>query len=145
MQRKRSCMRAQKIEDSSDARKRKTRSGEDAECVGKLRKENRSSAECRFRRSRTNEWSGRRVERVESGTRQTCLAITEKLKRWRQPLRFRGFFRNSVSRVSRLPRTASVLALPASRISVFFLPISPICYSRQPRTFPRPFFLRRPL
>lgn len=114
MQRKRSCMRAQKIEDSSDARKRKTRSGEDAECVGKLRKENRSSAECRFRRSRTNEWSGRRVERVESGTRQTCLAITEKLKRWRQPLRFRGFFRNSVSRVSRLPRTASVLALPAS-------------------------------
>lgn len=31
---------------------------------------------------------GRRVERVESGTRQTCLAITEKLKRSRQPLCF---------------------------------------------------------
>lgn len=38
---------------------------------------------------------GRRVERVESGTRQTCLAITEKLKRSRQPPLFpccRGFF-----------------------------------------------------
>ena len=31
---------------------------------------------------------GGRVERVESGTRQTCLAITEKLKRSRQPLCF---------------------------------------------------------
>lgn len=31
---------------------------------------------------------GCRVERVESGTRQTCLAITEKLKRSRQPLCF---------------------------------------------------------
>lgn len=81
---------------------------------GETPQENRSSAECRFRRSRANEWSGRRVGRVESGTRQTCLAITEKLKRWRQPLCFRGFFRNSVSRVSRLPCTTSVLALPAS-------------------------------
>lgn len=34
---------------------------------------------------------GRRAERVESGTRQTCLAITEKLKCSRQPPLFQSF------------------------------------------------------
>lgn len=107
---------------------------------GETPQENRCSAECRFRRSRANEWSGRRVERVESGTRQTCLAITEKLKRWRQPLCFRGFFRNTASRVSRLPCT-SVRALPASSQLRFLSPnFSHLQLSAATHLFP-PLFL----
>lgn len=55
---------------------------------------------------------GRRVERVESGTRQTCLAITQKLKRSRQPLcflvaadSFGTTRRNDCSIVSRFARS----------------------------------------
>lgn len=100
---------------------------------GETPQENRSSAECRFRRSRANEWSGRRVERVESGTRQTCLAITEKLKRRRQPLCFRGFFRNTTSRTS-------IRALPGSSRLRFLSPnFSHLLLSASTRSFPVPF------